>query len=250
MAKLLDGKNAIVTGCNRGIGLATLKALCANGANVFAVVRKKDNDFLKTCCELEQQHHVRICVFYSDFEDELQVKRVAKEILAQKEVINILVNNIGISNSGSSLLMTRMEDIKKVFQVNYFSTILFTQQISKALIRNKNGSIVFISSMAVFDAWSNIEYTSSKSAIVGAVKRLAIELGPYGIRVNTVAPTVTDTDMASQMSEEDKSIVTSRNIMKRMGRPEEVADAIVFLASDMSSFITGQTLRVDGGLIG
>lgn len=247
---MLKDKTSVITGCNRGIGRAILEDFAKNGSNVFAVIRNENQAFTSFCENLEKQYQVEIQIVYADFTDEGQVKEAAKQIIKTKKPIDVLVNNIGISNAGSMLMLTRMEDIKNVFQVNYFSTILFTQLISKAMVRNKKGSIIFISSTAIYDAWSNVEYTSSKAAIVGAVRRLAIELGAYGIRVNTVAPALTNTDMAKEMSSEDEAIAISRNIMKRKGEPEEVADVVVFLASNMSRFMTGQVLRVDGGLLG
>ena len=246
---LLENKTAVVTGCNRGIGKAILTRFAENGANVIAVVRKESETFSQYCDELEKKNDIKIHTVYADFSSEDEVNNAVKEIRKLKLPIDILVNNIGISNAGSMLALTKMEDIKKVFQVNFFSTIYFTQLLSKSMIKQRKGSVVFVSSTAVYDAWSNVEYTASKAAIVGAVRRLAIELGVYSIRVNAVAPALTDTDMAKGMSQEDTEIAISRNIMKRKGKPEEIADSVLFLASDMASFITGQILRVDGGLL-
>ncbi len=249
-SQLQRGKTAVITGCNRGIGKATLEAFAKNGSNVFAVIRKENKEFQSYCQKLEEQYDVTIELFYADFSEEEEVKNVAKEILKKKKPIDVLVNNVGISNSRASLAMTRMSTIREAFQINLFSSLLLTQLVSKNMMRNKKGSIIFISSTAVYDAWSNIEYTTSKAAIVGAVRRLAIELGAYGIRVNSVAPALTNTDMAKGMSQEDEAIAVNRNIMKRKGEPEEIADVVIFLASDMSRFMTGQILRVDGGLLG
>lgn len=246
---LLENKTAVVTGCNRGIGKAILTRFAENGANVIAVVRKESETFSQYCDELEKKNDIKIHTVYADFSSEDEVNNAVKEIRKLKLPIDILVNNIGISNAGSMLALTKMEDIKKVFQVNFFSTIYFTQLLSKSMIKQRKGSVVFVSSTAVYDAWSNVEYTASKAAIVGAVRRLAIELGVYSIRVNAVAPALTDTDMAKGMSQEDTEIAISRNIMKRKGKPEEIADSVLFLASDMASFTTGQILRVDGGLL-
>lgn len=246
---LLEGKTAVVTGCNRGIGKAILERMAANGANVFAVVRKESADFTELCAALSSKHDVEIQIVYADFQNEDQVKSAAKQILSTKRPIDILVNNIGFSYPFKMLAMTTMDEVKNTFQINFFSPLLFTQLISKNMMKNKKGSIVFISSTAVFDGGSDTEYTASKAAIVGAVRRLAIELGVFGIRVNTVAPSVTDTDMGHNRSETDMADALNRNIMKRMGQPEEVADAVIFMSSNMSRFITGQVLRVDGGLL-
>lgn len=246
---LLEGKTAVVTGCNRGIGKAILERMAANGANVFAVVRKESSEFTELCAELSSKCHVDIQMVYADFANEDEVTAAAKSILRAKRQIDVLVNNIGIAFPQRMLGMTPMSTVKESFQVNVFSGLLFTQLISKSMIRDKKGSIIFLSSSAAFDGGSNIEYSAGKAALLGAARRLAVELGPFGIRVNAIAPGLTDTDMGGITSEEVKALAVERNIMKRLGRPEEIADAAVFLASDLSRFMTGQVLRVDGGLL-
>lgn len=246
---LLENKTAIVTGCNRGIGKAILTRLAQNGADIFAVVRKETPDFLGYCKEIEKKNNVLITPIYADFSDEEQVKEAAKQIIKTKKSIDILVNNIGIANPLNMLAMTRMDTIKDVFQINLFSTLLFTQLITKSMMRNKHGSVIFISSSAAYDGGANIEYSASKAAVIGSVRRLALELGTFGIRVNAVAPGLTSTDMGNSMSEEDEAIAINKNIMHRKGEPEEIADVVIFLGSEMSRFMTGQVLRVDGGLL-
>lgn len=246
---MLKNKTAVITGCNRGIGKATLEAFAKNGANVFAVVRKENEEFLKYCKELSEQYNVDIEAFYADFSDEEEVKLAAKEILKKKVAIDILINNVGISNPLNSLAMTRMSTIHESFQINLFSSILLTQMISKNMMKNKKGSIIFLSSAAAFDVGVNIEYSASKAAINATTKRLARELAPFGIRVNAVAPGLIETDMAHNMSDEDQAIAVNMNVLKRKGEPSEIANVEVFLASEMSSFMTGQVLRVDGGLL-
>ncbi len=246
--ELLKGKTAIITGCNRGIGRATLEKFCAYGANVFALVRKESESFLHDIEELKAKYSVEIIPIFADFKVEDEVKQAVKTILSYKKNIDILVNNIGIANPQAMFTMTKMETIKDAFQVNLFSSILLTQLISRSMLRNKKGSIIFVSSSAAFDGGANIEYSASKAAIIGAAKRIAKELCVGGIRVNVVAPGLTSTDMGNSMSEEDEKVALSMNLMKRKGQPSEIADAIAFLASDMASFITAQVLRVDGGL--
>lgn len=246
---LLENKTAVVTGCNRGIGKAILTRFAENGANVIAVVRKESETFSQYCDELEKKNDVKIHAVYADFSSEDEVNNAVKEIRKLKLPIDILVNNIGIANPLNILTMTKMETIHQAFQVNLFSALLLTQGIAKLMMRQKSGSVVYVSSSAAFDGGSNIEYCASKGAINGAVKRLAIELGAFGIRVNAVAPGLTSTDMGNSMSEEDEAIALSMNVMKRKGDVTEVADSVLFLASDMASFITGQILRVDGGLL-
>lgn len=245
---LLNGKTAVITGCNRGIGKAVLEAFVKNGADVFAVVRKENIGFKDSCENLARENRRKVMPIYADFQEEEEVKNAVKEIIKMKKPIDILVNNIGTSNPLSQLAMTKMDTVRETFQVNLFSGLYLTQLISKNMMRNKKGSIIFISSSAAFNGGANVEYSASKAAIIGAVKRLAIELGNFGIRVNAIAPGLTATDMGNSMSEKDEATALSMNIMKRKGKPEEIADAAVFLGSEMSSFITAQTLRVDGGL--
>lgn len=246
---LLENKTAVVTGCNRGIGKAILTRFAENGANVFAVVRKENQEFSAYCKELEEKNKIKIYEVYADFSSEEEVQNAVKEIRKYKIPVDILVNNIGMANPLNILTMTRMETIHQAFQVNLFSALLLTQGIAKMMMRQQRGSVVFVSSSAAFDGGANIEYAASKGAIHGAVKRLAVELGAFGIRVNAVAPGLTSTDMGNSMSEEDEAIALSMNVMKRKGEVTEIADSILFLASDMASFITGQILRVDGGLL-
>lgn len=246
---LLENKTAVVTGCNRGIGKAILTRFAENGSNVIAVVRKESETFSQYCDELEKKNDIKIHTVYADFSSEEEVQNAVKEIRKLKLPIDILVNNIGIANPLNILTMTKMETIHQAFQVNLFSALLLTQGIAKLMMRQKSGSVVYVSSSAAFDGGSNIEYCASKGAINGAVKRLAIELGAFGIRVNAVAPGLTSTDMGNSMSEEDEAIALSMNVMKRKGDVTEIADSVLFLASDMASFITGQILRVDGGLL-
>lgn len=245
---LLTGKTAVITGCNRGIGKAILEAYAKNGADIFAVMRRENPEFTEYMKELMEQHHVEIYPVYMDFADEEQVKRGAKEILAYKKAVNILVNNVGVALPLRMLAMTKMETIKDVFQINLFSQLLLTQLLAKNMMRYRSGSIIFLSSSAAYDGGANIEYSASKAALIGSVKRLAVELGTYGIRVNAIAPGLTDTDMGDGMSKEDEELALSMNIMHRKGKPEEIADTAVFLGSEMSSFVTAQVLRVDGGL--
>lgn len=250
MSNLLAGKRAVITGCNRGIGKAILEVFAGYGADVFAVIRHERPEFTAYCDELLKKTGVTIDIVYADFSDEEQVKAAAKEIAGTKIPIDVLVNNIGIANPLAMFTMTKMETVRKMFDISFFSGLTFTQMLAKRMMKNKAGSIVFLSSSAAYDAGANLEYTAVKSAIIGATKRLAREFGNYGIRVNAVAPGLTSTDMGNSMSEEDEKIALEMNVMKRKGEPVEIADVVAFLASDMSRFMTGQCLRVDGGLIG
>lgn len=246
---LLENKTSVITGCSRGIGKAILEDFAKHGSNVIAVVRSENMEFCEYCKNLSEKYQVSIDLVYADFRSDDNVRQAAKSILKMKRKIDVLVNNIGIANPLSMLTMTKMETIRETFQINLFSALLFTQLIGKSMIRNRNGSVVFLSSSAAFDGGSSLEYSASKAAIIGAVKRLAIEFGNFHIRINAVAPGLTDTDMGNSMSPEDDEIAISRNVMGRKAKPDEIADVVLFLASELSRFMTGQVLRVDGGLL-
>lgn len=247
---LLKGKNAVVTGCNRGIGKSILEQFAKQGANVFAHARKQTEEFEDLCSELGQRFQVSICPVYFDVTEEEEVKRGVRDIMDREKRIDILVNNVGGINQVKLFQMTTIQEIQDEFEINFFAQMRITQRISKLMIRQKRGSIINISSCAGMDGNTGmLGYVSSKAAMIGATKRLAIELGNFNIRVNSVAPGLTDTQMGGMMSEELQEETLKKLVIKRMAKPEEVADAVVFLASDMSSFITGQTLRVDGGML-
>lgn len=247
---LLKGKRALITGAHRGIGRAVMEKFASYGCDLMLLNRREDPAFTQYCGELSSEFGVEIELFYADFESEEAVKATAKTITSAKKQIDILVNNIGEANPLNMFTMTKIDTIRHSFEVNLFSAIALTQAITRQMMRKKSGSIVFVASSAAFDAGANIEYSASKAAVIGAAKRIALELGPFGIRVNTVAPGLTSTDMGNSMKKEDEEIALSRNIMRRKGEPSEIADTIAFLSSDMSSFMTGQVIRVDGGLLG
>jgi len=245
---LLEQKTAIITGCNRGIGKAALETFAANGAHIFACVRKESAEFNDVMMRLAEKAGVSITPIYFDLSESEQVKAGLRTIISSKRPIDILVNNAGVG-SGSLFHMTSLPDLKQVFEINFFSQILFTQGISRYMSRFKTGSIINIASTAglIGDAGMT-SYGSSKAALIFATKTMATELGVNNIRVNAIAPSITKTDMFDEMEEKARSKLIESSALKRPAEAAEIANVALFLASDLSSYITGQVLRVDGGL--
>lgn len=245
---ILSGKNAVITGANRGIGKQTVEVFAKNGANIWACSRSKSEIFEKELKELSGKYNVSIYPIYFDLTKHDEIKQAMKEIISQKKSIDILVNNAGILPKNKLFQMKSIEEMKNVFEVNFFSHILITQYISRAMIRQKYGSIVNVTSTVALDGIpAQLDYVSSKAAIIGATKALAIELGQYDIRVNSVAPSFINTDLHSNTSNEFLEKVIQNNVIKRLGDSQEIAKTILFLSSELSSYMTGQVLRVDGG---
>jgi 3-oxoacyl-[acyl-carrier protein] reductase len=246
---MLKDKNIVITGSNRGIGFAVLKACIENGANVFACMRSRSEEQEKELQMLSEKYDVAIHPIYFDLGQERTIKEGASEILKYKVPISGIVNNAGVIGAKSLFLMTSMEDIRHTFDINFFGHVFLTQRLLKNMIRNKSGSIVNISSAAALDGEpAQFEYVASKAAMIGAVKKWANELGAYGIRANAVAPGVIETDMVSEMKTELLSGTVGNTALHRMGRPDEIAKAVVWLLSDASGYMTGQVVRIDGGL--
>lgn len=243
----LRGKNAILTGSNRGIGKATLEALAQNGVNVWACARQENPEFVAHIKELEEKYQVWIKPVYFDLTEETSIQQGIQTIIKEKKTIDILINNAGIP-FGGLFQMTPMKKLKEVFEVNYFSQIYIMQLVSRYMMRQKKGSIINLASVGGIEVNEGyLAYGSSKAALIWATKCLAKEMGPYHIRVNAVAPGLTQTNMGNYKSQEELEKVVDRTALRRMAEPEEIAKAIVYLASEDASFVTGHVLRIDGG---
>lgn len=246
---LLKGKNAVVTGCARGIGKATLAAFAQNGANVWACCRARSDEFETFTRQLAAEYGVRIVPLYFDLTDPAGMKEAVKSIMATKVPVDILVNNAGITYN-ALFQMTSLEKTREVFEVNFLSQVSLSQYIARLMVRQKSGSIINISSSAALDANPGRgAYGASKAAVLCMTRVMAHELAEHNVRVNVVAPGITNTDMVeASMSEATIHAAVQSTRLKRMGDPAEIADAVLFLASDLASYITGEVLRVDGGL--
>lgn len=247
---LLEGKNAVITGCNRGIGKAILEIFANEGANVWALVRTERPDFTAFVEELEHKYGVWIQPVYAELTDEKAVQDAVRQIRGTKVSVDILVNNAGIIGENYLFQMTPLAEMRKVMEANFFAAMQLTQLISRLMVRQKHGSIVNLASVAALRGQpGQLEYAASKGAIIAATKKLALELGASGVRVNAVAPGVIETEMGQAMAEEIRMQELSQTVLGRAGQPDEVAKAVAFLASDYASYITKQMLVIDGGRV-
>lgn len=244
----LEGKTAVITGCNRGIGRAILERFASEGANIIAATRTVNEDSQLFYDSISSKYSITIIPVQLDLSEDMSIRKAMKEIADLKMPVDILVNNAGIA-SGGFLLTSGINKIKDVFQINYFAQVLITQFLVKMMMRQKKGSIIFMSSVLGLDSMAGgTAYGASKAAITQLVKSLSQEVGLFGIRVNAIAPNLIDTDMARQMENKSYDSMIQRCAMKRTGKPEEVAALAAFLASDDAPYITGQIIRIDGGM--
>ena len=246
---LLQKKTAVVTGCNKCIGNKILEVFSAHKAVIFACTRKIDNEFESLINKLKKKYNNEIIPIQLDLNKEQQIKEAANKILSSNISIDILINNAAIIHT-AIFQMTSVKTLKDIFQTNFFSQTVFTQYILKSMIKEKKGSVIGISSSSALDGnEGRSAYVASKAAMIAQAKVMSRELGVYNIRVNTIAPGLTNTDMMrNNTSEEIINDVVSRISLRRIGNPEEIANVALFLSSYLSNYITGQVIRVDGGM--
>jgi 3-oxoacyl-[acyl-carrier protein] reductase len=167
----------------------------------------------------------------------------------QKLKIDILVNNAGVAHGGL-FQMTSLDTVKAVFETNFFSFMKLSQLVARPMIQRKSGAIINMASISGMELRAgNVAYGTSKAAVIALTKTMSAELAPLGIRVNAVAPGLTDTDMAKQMEESAGQAMVQASSLNRLAKPEEIANAVLFLASGDAGFVTGEVLTVDGGRV-
>jgi len=244
---MISHKNIIITGANRGIGKAILEKFAENQCNIWACARSKNEEFERKIEEIAIANSVSITPVYFDLSSEESIKEGFKQIFKEKRPIDILVNNAGIGHS-ALFQMTSMSKVREVFEVNIFAMMELTQLVLKVMTRQKYGSIINIASIAGLDAYSaHCAYSASKAAVIAFTRSLAAELAMQGIRVNAIAPGGTETDMIAIFKEKADGNLLKNAAMNRLAKPEEIANVALFLASNESSFVNGQVIRVDGG---
>lgn len=244
---MLKGKKALVTGSSRGIGRKIVEVFLANGAEVWGLCSKPSAvkaELEAMAAEKGTAFH-EICANVGDAE---QLSEVVKAALAEAGNFDILVNNAGITRDGLSFRM-KMEDWQNVLNVNLTGTFVITQIVSNAMLKARSGSIINMSSIVgVHGGAGQVNYSASKAGLIGYSKSLAKEVGARGIRVNCIAPGFIETDMTAVLKEDYVKAMLDTVPMKRGGKPEDIANVALFLASDMSSYVTGQVIGVDGGM--
>ena len=245
--KKLEGRIALITGCNRGLGRAIMDAFVREGASIVACTRKQTDEQDAYYAQCEQEYGVKIYPLYFDLADEDAIKAAMKQLFGMKLTIDILVNNAGVLNT-DGLLRLSMEKAHAVMQVNYFAPLLITQYVVKLMLRSKHASIINMASITASQpSVGNSVYGASKAALVSMTTCWAKELASAKIRVNAIAPGYMDTNMTDTV---DKTVIdgfVSDTVMRRLGKAEEIAKTAVFLASDDSSFIDGTVIKVTGG---
>ena len=248
MAGLLAGKRVLITGATRGIGLAIAERFAAEGASLY--LNGRDGPRVSQLAErLSREFGVACAPLLFDVADPEAVKAAFRELFAQTKVLDVLVNNAGILDDALIGMVTPAQ-IERTFACNSFSVLYCSQYAARMLQRNGGGSIINLASIIgrVGNAGQAV-YGGSKAAVIGITQSLAKELATQQIRVNAIAPGFIDTDMAHSLSEDKFQQRLDSIAMGRIGSADEVAKVALFLASELSSYVTGQVIGVDGGML-
>jgi len=244
----LEGRTAIITGGARGIGKAIAETLAARGANI-AVVDLRMELAQETANEISAKSGVETIAIEADVSNQESVKAMVKSAVDKFGKIDILVNNAGITRDGLIMRM-KEEDWDLVLNINLKGAFNCAQALARPMMKARYGRIINISSVSgVTGQAGQANYSSSKAGMIGLTKALAKELGSRNITVNAVAPGFIETVLTHDLPEEIKDISMKLTPMGRFGQPEDIANAVAFLAAEESSFITGVVLQVDGGMV-
>ena len=242
-------KTVLITGGSRGIGKAVAIKFAEKGNQIIInyVSEKTDTEKLKN--ELLEAGAKDVLLIKADVSNSEDVKNMVKESIEKFEKIDILVNNAGITKDNLLMRMSE-EEFDKVIQINLIGTYLVTKEVTKYMMKKRSGSIVNLASVVgVAGNAGQCNYAASKAGIIGFTKSIAKELASRNIRANAVAPGFIETDMTNVLKEEIKENINSQIPLRRMGSAKEVAELVYFLGEDASSYITGQVINVDGGMI-
>ncbi len=245
---MLKNKTAVITGGVRGIGKAIARTFCENGADVILCYRSNDEEAAKTAEELKQ-YGTQVHLIKGDVADPQTATEASAKVKELFGKVDILVNNAGLTNDK---LMMRMspEDFTKVINANLNGAFYMMKELSAMMVKKRSGVTTNMASVwGLKGNPAQVNYSASKAGIVGMTMSAAKELGRRGIRVNAIAPGFIETDMTAVLTDDQKELAAKNITLGRMGQPEDIANAALFLASDMSAYITGQVISVDGGII-
>ena len=246
--KLLEGKTAIITGGSRGIGKGIAEVFAAHGANVAFTYSSSAEAANALASELNATG-VQARAYQSNAADYQQCEDLVKQVLEDFGGVDVVINNAGITKDNLLMRMSE-EDFDKVIEVNLKSVFNMTKAIQRTFLKQRNGSIINMSSVVgVKGNAGQANYAASKAGIIGFSKSVALELGSRSIRCNVIAPGFIETEMTAKLDPDTVQGWRNAIPLKRGGQPEDRANACVFLASDLSAYITGQVLNVDGGML-
>lgn len=244
---LLKNKTVVITGCNRGIGFAILKTFLINGANVIACTRKNNKKLKNDLEKLFPKYVKRVKFVNFDLEKEEEIIKGFNSIKKIAQSIDIIINNAGV-NQASLFQMTSVEKAKSVFNTNFFSVFSLTQKLLKILKKNSYSKIINISSNAAeLCSVGRSVYAPSKAAVIAFTKVLSKELGTNKICVNAIAPGLVDTDMKNETPIKIVEDVIQNTALKKIATPKDISKTALFLASDESNHISGETIFITGG---
>ena len=245
---MLKGKTAVVTGASRGIGRAIAVKLAKLGANVVVNYRKSEDAVQGVVKEIEALG-VKALAVQADISSYSDVENMIKKCIMEFGSIDILVNNAGITKDGLIMRM-KEEDFDNVINVNLKGAFNCTRHVSSIMLKQRSGRIINISSVSgITGNAGQVNYSSAKAGIIGMTKSVAREFASRGVTCNAVAPGYIQTDMTDAVPEKAKEAIMSTIPLKRLGTPEDVANIVAFLASEEASYITGQVINVDGGMV-
>ena len=243
----LEGQIAVVTGASRGIGKAIAKELAAQGATVV-INYNGSEERAKEVKQTIEENGGKASIYKCNVSDFVACEAMIKDIVKEYGHLDILVNNAGITKDGLIMKM-KEEDFDSVLNVNLKGTFNTIRHSARQMLKQRSGKIINISSVSgILGNVGQANYAASKAGVIGLTKTMARELGSRGITVNAIAPGFVDTEMTEVLSEEIRENACKQIILGRFGKPEDIANTAVFLASDKADYITGQVISVDGGM--
>ena len=244
-----NGKTVLVTGATRGIGKEIVFSMAQEGYDVAINYRSKTEEIENLKAQIEKEYSVKCALVQGDVSNFEEAEKMVKETIEQLGKIDVLVNNAGITKDGLLMRMAK-EDFESVIDINLMGTFNVTRNVIPLMVKQKSGRVINISSVVgVAGNAGQTNYSASKAGIIGFTKSLAREVASHNILVNAVAPGFIATDMTSVLNDTQKENISTQIPLKRMGEAKDVANLVKFLASEQASYITGQVINVDGGMV-